>query len=37
VRGDGSNVVERVGLEELPNHGRKQRPEVVRTRVSHPQ
>ena len=33
----GSNVVKRIGLEKLPNHRRKQRPKVVRPRVSHPQ
>jgi hypothetical protein len=37
VRGHGSNVVKRIGFEKLPNHRRKQRPKVVRPRVSHPQ
>ena len=31
------DVVERVGLEQLPNRDREQRPEVVQARVSHPQ
>jgi hypothetical protein len=37
VYGHGSNVVKRIGLEKLPNHRRKQRPEIVQTRVRHPQ
>ena len=37
VRGRGSDVVERLGLEELPNHRREERPEIVHAWVSHPQ